>query len=131
MIVKYVVVSAHGREVPLLCPDEMGITHLDFAVAYWVRNEIVSAGYCDLASGRVWGESNALLKHARPAVDPELLRRYYLPIQDSAEMVGVFGSIKFKTVLRASLPPGCHGCMEGADGKMVLLMEATKQESET
>lgn len=77
MNAKYVIIKHGGLEIPLLCPDEAGMAHVELADG----RPVVAAGFCKFSttdrSAFAWGESVSLRVKSRGTTDSELLARLY------------------------------------------------------
>lgn len=124
MTSKYVVVSVGPLEVPIVFPEDVGIPHRDVAVAFWVNNQVISAGCCDLATGRVWGQSASLQCASRCQLDRQLIERYFRQPPEQTLELGIHGLVKLVACNAAALPKGCIGYIRGsaADAKGAFLM---------
>lgn len=115
MTSKYVVVSVGSLEVPIVFPEDAGVSHREVAVASWVNNQVVSAGYCDLATGRVWGQSTSLRCTSRCLLDRKLIEQYFRQPSELTLELGIHGLVKLVQCDAAALPPGCMGYIRGGE----------------
>lgn len=79
MKAKYVVVKICGLPVPVLCPENAGITHEDLAA----KREVVAAGFVRIDGKDVLahGESVSLGAKSRGSADAALIAKCYCGVE--------------------------------------------------